>query len=164
MAFHVLNGSHATIAGIGQSRCTSKCFSIGIASGLAASHVLFAPCLSVPRAGGLYACRTYAVQIGWHRGSQHRSAHPVCRGGIRVGCLLLVGLLRPVERAWILLPTMIAIAGVLLGFVAGYSTGVVGFERAVLTVLLGAIMIGLGWSGLCFASSQKTRANYGKGP
>ena len=81
-----------------------------------------------------------------------------------MGCLLLVGLLRPVERAWILLPTMIAIAGVLLGFVAGYSTGVVGLERAVLTVLLGAIMIGLGWSGLCFASSQKTRANYGKGP
>ena len=71
------------------------------------------------------------------------------------GVLLLVGLIRPVERAWILLPTMIAITGVLLGLVAGYTGGFVEAETMVFSVLLGGIMVGFGWLGLRFVGSTK---------
>ena len=75
------------------------------------------------------------------------------------GCLLLVGLIRPIERAWILLPTMIAIAGVLMGFVVGYVAGDVRFERVTLNVVLGGIMIVLGWWGVRFAATAASRAD-----
>ena len=75
------------------------------------------------------------------------------------GVLLLVGLIRTVERAWILLPTMIAITGVLLGLVAGYTAGFVETETMVFSVLVGGIMVGCGWLGLRFAGSTKTPVN-----
>ncbi len=48
-------------------------------------------------------------------------------------------------------------SGGLVGLVVGYAAGVVEVETTVLSVLLGAIMIGFGWLGLrCSNSASLT--------
>ncbi len=74
------------------------------------------------------------------------------------GVLLLIGLGRPIKRAWILWPTMIAIAGVVLGVATGYAAGAVGPVRLIFTVSLGTIMIGLAWWGFRFSQSVAPRS------
>ena len=71
------------------------------------------------------------------------------------GLLLLLGLIRPVERAWVLLPTAIVIAGIALAFTFAFMTGTVGAGRLSSVLFLAASTIWLCWAGLNFAKGAR---------
>ncbi len=67
------------------------------------------------------------------------------------GVLLLFALARPVERAWILVPTGLAVAGVLTAIAFGYFAGVVSDVSAILALMAGLVIFCFGYLGLRFS-------------
>ncbi|NNE21494.1 MAG: hypothetical protein HKN11_02680 [Rhizobiales bacterium] len=63
------------------------------------------------------------------------------------GVLLLVGLARPVERAWILRPTALVIACIGAAFVMGFMAGTVEAGRLAFVLVVCSALIWLCWAG-----------------
>ena len=72
--------------------------------------------------------------------------------------LLLAGLARPVERAWILTPTALVIGCIAAAFVVGYIAGTVGFVRLTFVLFICAALI---W--LCRAGLKQAQDHLGGG-
>lgn len=68
------------------------------------------------------------------------------------GVLLLAGMAKPVERAWILLPTAMVIGCIAAAFLIGFIAGTVEIARMTLVVVLCGTMIWLCWAGMKHAS------------
>ena len=64
------------------------------------------------------------------------------------GVLLLLGMRKPVARAWILQPTAVVIGCIATAFVVGFVAGVVPIARMALVLVLCGTMIWLCWAGL----------------
>lgn len=64
------------------------------------------------------------------------------------GILLLFGLRNPVERAWILLPTLLVIICIGLVILAGFAAGVVPTDRVIAALVICIALIWLCWIGL----------------
>ena len=75
------------------------------------------------------------------------------------GVLLLFGLWRPVERAWMLWPTALVIALVVLSGVPGYVAGEYTAALLALSLGLGVVVIALCLLGISYA--WRARANSG---
>jgi len=71
------------------------------------------------------------------------------------GVFLLLGLRRPVERAWILWPTILAVAFVSLSSLPGYLAGELPAARLALTLGLGAVVIALCLLGISMAGRAR---------
>lgn len=69
--------------------------------------------------------------------------------------LLLIGMAKPVERAWILLPTAILIGCIGVVFFLGFMAGTVSVARMVLVLVLCVTMIWLCWAGLKYVSNYQ---------
>jgi hypothetical protein len=69
--------------------------------------------------------------------------------------LLLLGMRKPVERAWILLPTALLIGCVAAAYLWGYVAGTVSVARMALVLGLNGTMIWLCWTGLRHARSHR---------
>ncbi len=67
--------------------------------------------------------------------------------------LLLMGLMKPVDRAWILGPTALVIGCIGVAFFFGFMAGTVSVARMVLVFVLCGTMIWLCWAGLKYASN-----------
>ena len=76
------------------------------------------------------------------------------------GILLLAGMARPVERAWILLPTAIVIGCIGAANLLGFLEGTVETGRLVLILLLCVAMIWLCRMGLRQAQAYRSRAEF----
>ena len=74
--------------------------------------------------------------------------------------LLLAGMARPVERAWILLPTAIVIGCIGTAYLLGFLAGTVETSRLVLILLSCAAMIWLCWTGLRQARACRRGAEF----
>ncbi len=72
------------------------------------------------------------------------------------GVLLLFAMARPKDRAWVLLPTALAVAGVSLAICYGYVAGVVGGTSAVLAVATAMLIFVFGYLGLRFAHTASS--------
>ncbi|WP_420411425.1 hypothetical protein [Roseibium sp.] len=57
------------------------------------------------------------------------------------GLFLLMGLRRPIERAWILLPTTLVITLIAGGYIFGYSTGVIGPIRLAFVLIYSGTLV-----------------------
>ncbi len=68
------------------------------------------------------------------------------------GVLLLVGMAKPVERAWILLPTAMVIGCIAAGYFLGFLTGTVSLARMTPVLVLCGTLIWLCWAGMKHAS------------
>ncbi|MDH3741305.1 MAG: hypothetical protein OER56_06860 [Hyphomicrobiales bacterium] len=75
------------------------------------------------------------------------------------GVLLLVGLARPVERAWILPPTALIIGCIGAAFVVGFMAGTVEAGRLVFVLLICAALIWLCWAGWSHANEYAAARN-----
>ncbi|HSF96052.1 MAG TPA: hypothetical protein VLA52_13590 [Thermohalobaculum sp.] len=64
------------------------------------------------------------------------------------GLLLLLGLAKPVARAWILQPTAVVIGCIATAFAVGFVAGVFPIARMALVLVLCGTMIWLCWAGL----------------
>jgi hypothetical protein len=69
--------------------------------------------------------------------------------------LLLMGMSKPVARAWILLPTAILIGCIGVVFFLGFMAGTVSVARMVLALVLCGTMIWLCWAGLKYVSNYQ---------
>ena len=69
------------------------------------------------------------------------------------GMLLLFALARPLERSWVLLPTWLVVAGVLIAIGIGYVTGVVSNTSATIAAIIGGGTYVSGFFGARFARS-----------
>ncbi len=73
------------------------------------------------------------------------------------GLLLLVGLAKPVERAWILQPTAIVIGCIAVALFWGFRVGIVPTTSMAFAFMLCGTMIWLCWVGLKYASDYQSR-------
>jgi hypothetical protein len=73
------------------------------------------------------------------------------------GILLLLGLRKPVERAWILKPTAIVIGCIFLAVFVGYIAGVVPMVVLAIALVLCATMIWLCLAGSKIASEMSSK-------
>ena len=71
------------------------------------------------------------------------------------GVLLLAGLRAPLQRAWILWPTMLAIAAICLAGGIGYLAGEYTLPRLIAALSAGTVLIALCLTALRFASTQR---------
>ena len=67
------------------------------------------------------------------------------------GVMLLFALARPVERAWVLIPTALAVAGVSGAICIGYFANVVSAVSASSAVILALAIFGFSYKGLRYA-------------
>ena len=67
------------------------------------------------------------------------------------GVLLLLGLRRPLDRAWILWPTILVVTLVSLSSVPGYGAGELPAARLALSLGLGAVIVALCLLGISYA-------------
>ncbi len=78
------------------------------------------------------------------------------------GIMLLFALARPVERAWVLLPTALAVAGVSVAICIGYFAGVVGLVSAIMAVTWALVIFAFGYLGLRYAHAVASGDVYGE--
>ncbi len=71
--------------------------------------------------------------------------------------LLLQGMRKPVQRAWILLPTALVIGCIGAAFLWGYMAGTVSVARLALAVGLSGTLIGLCLAGFKYARGHHHR-------
>ena len=67
------------------------------------------------------------------------------------GVMLLLAMARPIDRAWVLWPTGLAVASVAGAICYGYWVGVVGLLPAMAAALTAIIIFAFGYAGLRFA-------------
>jgi len=78
-------------------------------------------------------------------------------GAFAWGIMLLFALARPVDRAWVLIPTAIVVACVVIAVGVGYLMGVVGGVSAASAVFMGAAIFSFGFLGLRFANLRASQ-------
>ncbi|MDJ0629822.1 MAG: hypothetical protein QNJ44_16305 [Rhodobacter sp.] len=77
------------------------------------------------------------------------------------GVMLLFALARPVERAWALLPTVLAVACVSGAIVVGYFVGAASAGSALIAVVTALACFVFGYVGLRFAYGEASQPNPG---
>ena len=75
------------------------------------------------------------------------------------GVLLLFAVARPVDRAWVLLPTALAVAGVSTAICYGYVVGAVGATSALLAATMAVFIFVFCYRGLRFIEGTASSAN-----
>ena len=76
------------------------------------------------------------------------------------GLLLLLGLAKPVERAWILQPTAMVIGCIAVAVSLGFMAGIVSISRLAVVLMLCGTMIWLCWAGLRHAGECRDRKEF----
>jgi hypothetical protein len=69
------------------------------------------------------------------------------------GLLLLLGMRKPVERAWILQPTAVVIGCIFVAVFVGFTAGVVPMATLAVALVLCATMVWLCWVGSKYAKN-----------